>query len=228
VAETGTIAIAIDGPNGAGKSTIARCVAQTLGYAYVDTGAFYRAIGMFAVESGADPDNADEVAACLPRIDISVSYEGSRQRTIINGRDVTDDIRSQQAAEAASKVARVPSLRGKVVELARSIAKGENVVMDGRDIGTVVLPDAALKIYLDASLEIRAFRRVWELEQAGRPAEYATVLYEISRRDHRDKTREASPLRIAEGAVVIDSSRMNAEQVCARIVEELAAVTGRG
>ncbi|MCL2851549.1 MAG: (d)CMP kinase [Defluviitaleaceae bacterium] len=220
-------AIAIDGPNGAGKSTIARSVADRLGFAYVDTGAFYRAVGLFCVKIGANLDNADEIEACLPHVSLSVEYVNSRQMTYINGMNMTADIRTQAAAEAASKSARVPSLREKVVELSRSISKDENVVMDGRDIGTVVLPDADLKIYLDAGLETRTCRRLSELRDSGQSAEYEAVLQEIIERDHRDSTRASSPLRVAEGAVVIDSSDMSVEQVCDIIVKELEMAKGR-
>ena len=211
-------AIAIDGPNGSGKSTIARRIAKKLGFAYVDTGALYRAAGLFCLENGADLDNIGEVEACLTQVTLSVKYERNRQVTYVNGKDATAEIRTQEAAQAASKVALVPRLREMVVETARGIAMNENVVMDGRDIGTVVLPQADLKIYLDASLETRTRRRLSELRRNNRPAVFETVLEEIKERDHRDRTREHSPLRVAQGAVVIDSSDMNIEQVCAIII----------
>ena len=213
-------AIAIDGPNGSGKSTIARRIAQELGFAYVDTGALYRAIGLFCIESGANPDKPGEVEACLPRVSLSVKYEDNSQITYVNDRDASAEIRTQEAARAASKVALVPKIRALVVETARGISANEDVVMDGRDIGTVVLPHAGLKIYLDASLETRTRRRLGELMRDGRPAEYAVVMKEIEERDHRDSTRECAPLRVAEGAVVIDSSHMSPEQVCGVIIEK--------
>jgi len=200
-------------------------VADRLGFAYVDTGAFYRAIGLFCAEDGADLDNPQDVESRLPGVSISVRYDNSRQQTYINGRDVTADIRTQAAADGASKVARVPGLREKVVELARSISKDEDVVMDGRDIGTVVLPNADLKIYLDASIQTRTHRRVSELLNNGQPAEFEVVMKEIAERDYRDKTREISPLRVADDAVVIDSSDMSAEQVCDVIIAELTRIS---
>lgn len=212
-------AIAIDGPNGSGKSTIARRVAKKLGFAYVDTGALYRAVGLFCMENGADLNNPSEVEACLTHVTLSVKYNYNRQFTYVNDRDVSTEIRTQEAAQAASMVALVPKLREMVVETARGISVTENVVMDGRDIGTVVLPHADLKIYLDASLETRTRRRLSELRRNNRPAVYEVVLEEIKERDHRDITRERSPLKVAEGAVVIDSSDMNVGQVCGIILE---------
>jgi len=215
-------AIAIDGPNGSGKSTIARSVAKELGFAYVDTGALYRASGLFCLENGADLDIPAEIVACLPKLSISVRYdENSVQHTYVNGRDVTGEIRTQLAAEAASKSARVPELREKIVEIARQIAASEDVVMDGRDVGTVILPNAHLKIFLDASVEARANRRLSELLMNGQPTTYEAVFAEIQERDHRDRTRESSPLRVADGAIVIDSSNMSIDEVRSKIVDEI-------
>jgi len=218
-------AIAIDGPNGSGKSTIARMVAAELGFAYVDTGALYRASGLFCLEQGADLDNPADIAALLPKISLSVRYdENSAQHTYINGKDVTGEIRTQLAAEVASKSARVPELREKIVETARRIAESENVVMDGRDVGMVILPHADLKVFLNASVEVRAKRRLAELLANGQSAAYDDVLAEIKERDHRDRTRESSPLRVADGAVVIDSSDMSIDEVRDRIIAELGRI----
>ena len=215
-------AIAIDGPNGSGKSTIARMVAAELGFAYVDTGALYRASGLFCLEQGANLDNPAEIVACLPNISLSVRYdENSAQHTYVNGKDMTGEIRTQLAAEAASKSARVPELREIIVNTARQIAASENAVMDGRDVGTVILPNADLKIFLNASVEVRAKRRLAELLANGQSADYEAVLAEINERDHRDRTRESSPLVVADGAVVIDSSNMSIDEVRDRIIEEL-------
>ena len=214
--------IAIDGPNGAGKSTIAKAVANELSFAYVDTGALYRASGLICLENNVDLDKPCEIEFCLAEVVLSVKYDVSGQRTFVNGRDVTGQIRTLGAAQAASKVARVPSLRAKIVELARNVANSEDVVMDGRDVGTVILPNADLKIFLDASLEARTQRRCAELLSINQVAVYENVMEEIKERDHRDRTRESSPLKVADGAVIIDSSNMSAEEVTARIIKELA------
>jgi len=219
--------IAIDGPNGSGKSTIARSVAARLGFAYVETGALYRASGLFCLENGVDLCKPDEIEACLARAALSVRYENSRQSTYVNNRDVTGEIRTQKAADAASKVALIPSLRAKIVKLARQVAMDENVVMDGRDVGTVILPEADLKIFLDASLETRTKRRLDELLGSNQPATYEEVMEEIKERDYRDKTREVAPLMVADGAVVIDSSDMTVKQVCDRIITELQGTGAR-
>ncbi len=199
--------IAIDGPSGAGKSTIARAAAKELNFVYVDTGAIYRTVGCQARRLGADPCDAEAVAALLPGLDITMAYgDDGLQRMYLNGEDVTEEIRLPEVSMYASRVSAVPAVRAFLLEMQRDMARKHSVIMDGRDIGTVVLPDADLKIFLTASPEDRARRRYEELVKRGTPQDFDTLLKEIRERDYNDSHRAAAPLRPAEDAVLLDTS----------------------
>lgn len=206
------ISVAIDGPSGAGKSTLARRLAADLGYVYVDTGAMYRAIGLYASRQGADLQDEAAVAALLPRIRLDIRLEDGTQHVYLNGEDVSEAIRAEAIGMAASAVSAHGAVRAFLLETQRSMAAGQNVLMDGRDIGTVVLPDATVKIYLTASPEARARRRCLELRQKGKDADYDTVLADIRRRDEQDMNRPIAPLRQAEDAIRIDTSAIDFDQ----------------
>ncbi len=210
--------IAIDGPAGAGKSSAARLAAKELGFLYVDTGALYRAVGVAALRRGIDPANAAAVNAMLPDIRVSLAHKDGEQRVYLNGEDVSDEIRLPPASMAASGVSANPAVRAFLFDLQREIARSSDCVMDGRDIGTVVLPDAACKIFLTASPEIRAKRRFLELEQKGTPVPYETLLEEIKQRDYNDSHRAVAPLKPAPDAVLLDSSELTLDAVVSRVV----------
>ena len=217
------INIAIDGPAGAGKSTIARMLAADLGYLYVDTGALYRTIGLNAMRRGADTKNAEQVTATLPSADVSMRFVDGEQRVFLGEEDVSLAIRTPEASMAASNVSAIPAVRDFLLDLQRSIAAQNNCIMDGRDIGTVILPDAQIKIFLTAAVEVRAKRRYDELLGKGMQAEYADVLAEMIQRDEQDMNRAIAPLKQAEDAVLVDTSELNLEQsidAIKRIVEE--------
>ena len=207
------INIAIDGPAGAGKSTIARSLASKLGYIYVDTGALYRAVGVNAMRSGADTKNAEQVGATLADADVSLRFVGGEQRVFIGDEDVSVEIRTPEASMAASNVSAIPAVREFLFDLQRDIAAKNNCIMDGRDIGTVVLPNAQVKIFLTASAEVRAKRRYDELLAKGMQADYNQVLEEMIQRDYQDSHRAIAPLKQADDAVLVDTSDMNLEQV---------------
>ena len=206
------ISVAIDGPSGAGKSTLARRLAGELGYVYVDTGAMYRAIGLYGHRQGADLHSEDAMKALLPQIQLSIAYQDGAQHIFLNGEDVSQAIRAEKIGMAASAVAAVPAVRSFLLETQRGMARTQNVLMDGRDIGTVVLPDATVKIFLTASPEARAQRRMKELVEKGTPAEFETVLADIRQRDDQDTHRAAAPLKQAEDAVLVDTSELDFEQ----------------
>ena len=206
------ISVAIDGPSGAGKSSLAKRLAADLGFVYVDTGAMYRAIGLYAVRQGADLHDAAAVAALLPQIRLDIRLEGGAQHVYLNGEDVSTAIRAEQIGMAASAVSAHGPVRAFLLETQRSLAAGQNVLMDGRDIGTVVLPNATVKIFLTASAEARARRRCKELQEKGQPADYATVLADIRQRDEQDTHRAIAPLRQAADAIRIDTSEIDFEQ----------------
>lgn len=208
--------VAIDGPAGAGKSTVAKAVARELGAAYLDTGAMYRTLGLYMNQRGLVRPEAIARAVAEPAVE--VRFEGEDQRMLLDGEDVTDRIRTPEASMFASRVSAVPEVRQRLVELQREIAKGHSVVMDGRDIGTHVLPNATLKIYLTASCEVRAQRRYDELVRSGREVSYEDVLSDIVQRDYNDSHRAVSPMRQAEDAVRVDTSEMTAEEAVAAIV----------
>ena len=213
---TKTFSIAIDGPAGAGKSTMAKALAAELNAMYLDTGAMYRAFGLYMLRKGTAND-VRAVAASVDDVDITVEFVDGAQHILLSGEDVTAAIREPEVSMAASAVSAVPEVRERMVALQRKIAEGHDVVMDGRDIGTKVLPNATLKIYLTASAEERARRRCRELEQKGMPEPYEQVLREMIRRDYQDTHRAASPLRPADDAVPVDTSDLTLEQSIAEL-----------
>ena len=213
-----TYSIAIDGPAGAGKSTIARRVAKELGYYYVDTGAIYRTVAYFLDLLGVSPKDVDGVERYIDELNIEIEYdEEGKQHMLMNGMDVTADIRTQDISQKASLVSAQPVVREVLLDMQRDVAKKHNVIMDGRDIGTVVLPRATVKIFLTASPEVRAKRRTDELIAKGQKADYAKVLQEIKQRDHQDTTRAIAPLKQAKDAVLVDTSELDIPAVVAAI-----------
>lgn len=206
------ISVAIDGPSGAGKSTLAKRLAKELGYLYVDTGAMYRAIGLFALRQGVDPKDEAAVTALLPQIQIELRYVDGAQRVLLCGEDVSEAIRAENVGMATSAVSAHPPVRAFLLELQRGMACTHDILMDGRDIGTVILPGATVKIFLTASAEARADRRFKELQDKGVDTDYETVLEDIRRRDYQDSHRATAPLRQAEDAVLVDTSEMDLEQ----------------
>lgn len=211
--------IAIDGPAGAGKSTIAKAVAKRLGYIYVDTGAMYRGIGLYALEHGADPKSAKEVGDILDDIAVSIKYKDGEQRLLLNGEDVSDRIRTPEVSAAASAVSALPAVREKLLDLQRELARNNDAVMDGRDIGSFVLPNADVKIFLTASSDVRARRRYDELVQKGIKAEFSEVKADMEQRDKNDSTRKASPLVMAEDSILVDTTDMDIERTIEKIIE---------
>ena len=207
------ISIAIDGPSGAGKSTLARKAASTLGYLYVDTGAIYRTVALSAVRRGIDPADAASLVPTLNELDIRLMYgDDGLQHMYLNGEDVSQAIRVHEISQHASTVSAIPEVRAFLLDLQRDLARKNNVIMDGRDIGTVVLPDADVKIFLTASPESRAKRRHLELQQRGQGTDFDTVLRDIVKRDEQDTNRPIAPLRQAEDAVLVDTTHLNLEQ----------------
>ena len=214
------ISIAIDGPSGAGKSTLARSVAAKLGYLYVDTGAIYRTIGYYALSQGIDPKDAVAVSAVLPSLHVELAYgEDGLQHMSLNGQDVTREIRLPEVSMYASAVSAHPAVRAYLLEMQRALARAHSVIMDGRDIGTVVLPDAQVKVFLTASPEARAHRRMLELEQRGTPQPYARILQDIQQRDWNDTHRAVAPLRQAEDAVLLDTTELDFGQSEAALLD---------
>lgn len=220
------IKIAIDGPGGAGKSTISRAVAAKLGIVYVDTGALYRTVGLYVKRAGIEPTDRDAVAACLPNITIELKYENGKQCVLLNGEDPGDEIRTPEASMYASAVSAIPEVRAFLLDTQRDIAKNNSVIMDGRDIGTVILPDADVKIFLTASEECRARRRYEELIAKGKDVKYDDVLAEMNQRDAQDAGREIAPATAAPDAVLLDNTGMSFEQSVDAVVS-LARKTGR-
>jgi cytidylate kinase len=214
------ISIAIDGPSGAGKSTLAKAAAEKLGYLYLDTGAIYRTVGLFAREQGVDPTDSGAVTGLLDRIDIQIGYgEDGLQHMRLMGRDVTGAIRENEISYYASRVSAIPAVRDFLLELQRAFARENNVVMDGRDIGTVILPHAQVKIFLTATAQARAQRRYAELCRQGQEVTLERVLEEVVRRDETDTRRAAAPLRQAEDAVLLDTTGLDLEESLARLLE---------
>ncbi len=210
--------IAIDGPAGAGKSTIAKRAAKALGFIYVDTGAMYRAMGIFLMREGVDTADAAAISTKCREADITIRYENGEQVVYLNGENVNGVIRSEQAGTMASLTSQNPDVRKKLVELQQKLAADADVVMDGRDIGTCVLPNAQVKVYLTAGSKVRAMRRYNELTAKGETCDIDIIEKDIIERDRQDMTREISPLRQAEDAVLIDSSDMTIEEVAAQII----------
>lgn len=206
------ISVAIDGPSGAGKSTLAKRLAKELGYLYVDTGAMYRSIGLYALRQGVDPKNEAAVTALLPQIKIELRYVDGAQRVLLCGEDVSEAIRAENVGMATSAVSAHPPVRAFLLELQRGMARTHDILMDGRDIGTVILPNASVKIFLTASAEARATRRFRELQEKGVDTDFETVLEDIRRRDYQDSHRATAPLRQAEDAVLVDTSEMDLEE----------------
>ena len=213
-----TYSIAIDGPAGAGKSTIAKRLAKELGYQYVDTGAIYRTVAYFLDLWGVSSKDIDGVTRYIDELTIGIEYdEDGVQHMIMNGMDVTDDIRTQDISQKASLVSAHAIVRDMLLDMQRDVAKQYNVIMDGRDIGTVVLPKANVKIFLTASAEVRAKRRTEELTAKGQKANYNQILKEIQQRDYQDTHREVAPLKLARDSIKVDTSEMDIEQVIAEI-----------
>lgn len=211
--------VAIDGPAGAGKSTIAKKIAKMKGYIYVDTGAMYRAMAVYLLRNGVAPEDTNRISEICGAADISIAYRDGEQVVLLDGENVNAFLRTEEAGNMASFSSAVPAVREKLVELQRKLAAEADVVMDGRDIGTVVLPDADVKIYLTASSATRAKRRYLELREKGEEAELARIEQDIVDRDERDMHREHSPLRQAEDAILLDSSDMTIDEVVERIAE---------
>ena len=205
--------VAVDGPVGSGKTTVARLTAEKTGFLYVDTGAMYRAVALYAVKNGVSLKNEEAVCGLLAHVDLSLNIVEGVQNIFLNGQNVTGDIRTEEVSMAASAVAKFKCVREMLVDLQRKIASDNNVIMDGRDIGTNVLPDAQVKIYLDANVDARAKRRLFELAAKDLPADFDDVLKELIVRDHDDITRTESPLIKADDAVLIDTSDMQIDQV---------------
>ena len=205
--------IAIDGPAGAGKSTIARRTAQELSFIYVDTGALYRALAVFLVDEGVSPEDTEKVKGAVKSVKVSIAYENGEQQVLVNGKNVTDRLRAESVGNMASTISAIPAVRAALLDLQRDLAKAHDVLMDGRDIGTNVLPDAELKIYLTASVETRAERRYRDLQEKGVEKPLSEIKKEIEERDHRDMTRAIAPLKQAEDAVYLDTSHMNIDEV---------------
>ena len=211
--------VAIDGPAGAGKSTIAKRIARRLGYIYVDTGAMYRAMAYYLIQNQVDAADQEAIAAACQHADISICYQDGEQVVLLNGENVNAYLRTEAVGNMASVSSVVPEVRKKLVELQQKLARETDVVMDGRDIGTVVLPDADVKVYLTASVETRAKRRFLELQEKGEPADLVKIAADIEDRDYRDMHRYISPLRQAEDATLVDSSDMTIDQVVEMILE---------
>ena len=205
--------IAIDGPAGAGKSTIARRTAQELSFIYVDTGALYRALAVFLVDEGISPEDTEKVGEAVKSVKVSIAYENGEQQVLVNGKNVTSRLRAEAVGNMASKVSAIPAVRAALLDLQRDLAKAHDVLMDGRDIGTNVLPEAELKIYLTASVETRAERRYKELQELGEKKDFSAIKEEIEKRDYQDMTRAIAPLKQAEDAVYLDTSHMNIDEV---------------
>lgn len=209
--------IAIDGPAGAGKSTIAKLVAKKKGYIYVDTGAMYRGLAIHFLKKGIAPDDIPAIEAACDDADVTIGYENGMQQVYLNGENITAILRNEEVGDMASKSSGIPKVRATLMDLQQTMARTKDVVMDGRDIGTVVLPNADVKVYLTASVECRAKRRYLELQEKGVSCDFDEIAKDIEERDYRDMHRETSPLKQAEDAVLVDSSDMTIEEVAETI-----------
>jgi len=218
------LVIAIDGPSGAGKSTVARRLAQHLGYVYIDTGAMYRAIGWKAKHEGIDPADEDKLAALCRRTEVTIKKDNNDPRFYVDGLDVSGEIRTPEMGMMASAVSKSSAVRARLLVLQRELGKNGGVVMDGRDIGTVVFPDADMKFYLEASADERGKRRYLELKAKGMDVDLARTTKEIQDRDQQDSARAIAPLRKADNALLIDSSTMSIDEVLGRMLSEIAKV----
>lgn len=210
--------VAIDGPAGAGKSTIAKLVAKEKGYVYVDTGAMYRGLAIHFLENGIEAEEKEKIAEACKDADVTIRYEDGQQQVYLNGKNITAKLREEAVGNMASISSAVPAVRAKLLNLQRNLAKEKDVVMDGRDIGTNVLPNADVKVYLTASVECRAMRRFKELEGKGEACDFEQIRQDIQERDERDMTREIAPLKQAEDATLIDSSEMGIDDVVKAII----------
>lgn len=211
--------IAIDGPAGAGKSTIAKKAAKALSYIYVDTGAMFRAMALYCIRDGVNKEDESAVSAACKQIEVTLSYENGEQQVLLNGKNVNGCIRTEEVGNTASVISVYGEVRKKLLELQRQLAAAQNVIMDGRDIGTCVLPDAQVKIYLTASVETRGQRRFLELQEKGQKCNLEEICADIRDRDYRDMHRDIAPLKQAEDAVLIDSSNMTIEEVVDAILK---------
>ncbi|MBO5327035.1 MAG: (d)CMP kinase [Clostridia bacterium] len=220
------IQIAIDGPSGAGKSSVAKAVAARLGIVYVDTGALYRTVGYYVRSQGITREDTDGIVSCLPKISIEVRYENGAQHVYLNGEDLGDRIREPEISMYASAVSAVPAVRSFLLDTQRDIAAKNSVIMDGRDIGTVILPNADVKIFMTASDEARAKRRTLELQAKGMDVRYEDVLREMRERDHNDSTREVAPAVAADDAVLLDNSGMTVEESADAVIALVKQKTG--
>lgn len=209
--------VAIDGPAGAGKSTIAKLVAKEKGYIYVDTGAMYRALAIHFINKGINPDDIEAASEACKDAEVTISYENGIQQVYLNGKNVTGKLRTEKVGNMASKTSVIPAVREKLLELQRNLAVKEDVIMDGRDIGTNILPDADVKIFLTASVETRAKRRYDELIEKGEHCDLESISRDIKERDDRDMNRDIAPLKQADDAVLIDSSDLSIQEVVERI-----------
>ncbi len=220
------IKIALDGPSGSGKSTVAKAVSARLGIVYVDTGALYRSIGYYVRTKDKDPKNAEQVAALLPEIELDVKYENGVQCVYLNGENLGDKIRQPEISMYASAVSAIPAVRAFLLETQKSIARKNSVVMDGRDIGTVILPDADVKIFMTASNEARAMRRYKELSEKGVSVKYEDVLREMIERDENDRSRAVAPAVPAEDAIIFDNSDYDLEGSINKVIEIIKEKVG--
>ena len=211
--------VAIDGPAGAGKSTIAKLVAKEKGYIYVDTGAMYRGLAIHFLDKGIQPQETEKVIEACKDAEVTIAYEDAVQHVYLNGKDISSRLRNEEVGNMASVTSAIPEVRKKLLELQQNLAKTQNVIMDGRDIGTCVLPYADVKVYLTASVETRAKRRYQELQEKGEDCNLEEIAHDIEERDRRDMTREIAPLKQAEDAVLVDSSNMTIAEVVKTIVD---------
>lgn len=211
--------VAIDGPAGAGKSTIAKLVAKEKGYIYVDTGAVYRGLAIHFLDKGIQPQETEKVIEACKDAEVTIAYEDAVQHVYLNGKDISSRLRNEEVGNMASVTSAIPEVRKKLLELQQNLAKTQNVIMDGRDIGTCVLPHADVKVYLTASVETRAKRRYQELQEKGEDCNLEEIAHDIEERDRRDMTREIAPLKQAEDAVLVDSSNMTIAEVVKTIVD---------
>ena len=211
--------VAIDGPAGAGKSTIAKLVAKEKGYIYVDTGAMYRGLAIHFLDKGIQPQETEKVIEACKDAEVTIAYEDAVQHVYLNGKDISSHLRNEEVGNMASVTSAIPEVRKKLLELQQNLAKTQNVIMDGRDIGTCVLPHADVKVYLTASVETRAKRRYQDLQEKGEDCNLEEIAHDIEERDRRDMTREIAPLKQAEDAVLVDSSDMTIAEVVKTIVD---------
>ena len=221
------ISIAIDGPSGVGKSTIAKLLAEELGFTYIDTGAMFRALSVYYIEENADAEDKENITKLTKEARLGIEYIDGVQHMFVNDADVTDRLRTETVSRTASVISQYPEVRSMLLDMQRGIAAKQNVIMDGRDIGTVVLPNASLKIFLTASSRVRAERRFKQLDEAGKleGATLESILKDLEERDYRDSHRATAPLKAAEDAIVIDNSELSIDEVRQQILEKLESIS---